>query len=333
MVQLLLTQSEYLEFSNFKWNLFFKDIAVKRLKEKHLLPLKTDDNRLNFLSKIAGWLIGDGNLTRTTLSFCAEDEESLFKLKNEFQRSFYGISIKGPIKKVNNKGISLTLYVYDFSLAIFLNVLGVSTGNKTKKVFSIPTFIYSNSSTKKEFLNGLLGSELNTPCLDNSRRCSVISLWFGMSKNPIYEYYHLNFLNCLRKLLLEFGIETSMAKKIDTKRKNEYPRYGFYVKKNAINVLKLYKNISMYCFVNKYITFRNTINSILENYRKMLIIKNKYDKVKVLQNKGLSTRRVSCLTNIPKSTVHKWFKHKPNYLVKLENLQEFLNSDFYDQRK
>lgn len=321
MKEFLITEEEYLKTFNYPHNKFFIKKALERMKKWNLIPLKTSDRRLPFLSLISGWLIGDGILTKNDLCFFDEDTKSLEILKNGFEKTFPSIPIIGPVEEKRERGVSCILKIEDFSMAHLFKSLDIPARNKLKIKFGIPKIALINKETVRMFLSGILGSEMRTPVLDPFRKFSICPVWFGMSKHPEYEYSHMEFLNKIHLLLSKFGIDTSEIKKKVSKRKNEQPQYGFYIRKNIENILKFYFEIPLTPFKTKNEKFQRTIKKIIKHYSILNKELEKYERVKQLSKIGLSTRKISKIISVPKSTVWRWSKSKTRYLKRIEKIK------------
>jgi len=302
----IVNEKEFLQTFRYKHNKYFIKTALTRSKIWNIIPLKTSDKRLPLLALLSGWLIGDGNLAKATMYFVDLRKEGLMKIKNEILDGFSPISVSGPYKSHGETGV-YTLLVNDFSLAHLLAKLNVPVGDKTIVEFGIPRIALINRDTKRMFLAGLLGSEMPTPVFDSTRKYSITSLFFGMAKSSSYKNSHIVFLEKIREMLLEFKIKTSGIKIKKSKRPNERPIYGFYIRKNAYNVLRFYLEIPLIYFPDKYEKFESTI-FVLKN--KILAEIENLDKVFELSRVGMSTRQIEKMTKIPKSTVWQWTSKK-----------------------
>lgn len=135
---------------------------IEKLKEKELLPLMRF-GKAKQISRLVGYIFGDGHITMGRDSVILAGEESEIKaVKKEIEELGYItterrnihesslMSIRNGYSLIN--GEATALYINDVELGLFLTCLGAPIGNKTKQSYCIPEWIKSHKDLLREFL-------------------------------------------------------------------------------------------------------------------------------------------------------------------------------------
>ncbi|MFH1364307.1 MAG: RtcB family protein, partial [Candidatus Aenigmatarchaeota archaeon] len=157
---------------------------VQTLKEKGLLPLKMDSEKLPILVKLLGFLTGDGwlgkyynkNRKHDVWSMRAIGKlEDLEEIKNDINSLGYNINytktrhyeseieeVGGNMRRI--RGTSSQLFILSQSFSVLMKSLGMPEGNKSRMPFSVPLWIKKSPLwIKRLYLAGLFGAELTIP--------------------------------------------------------------------------------------------------------------------------------------------------------------------------
>lgn len=191
---------------------------AERLAER-LLPL-TSDNLLA-LTEIVGRLFGDGHLsihTRQSRQAPAYNvqhfgtEAELFEVSQRLE--WLGMPTSGIIRSSSTstlpnghivQGTSCHLQQQTIPIFTLFELLGVPVGDKVRVEYQLPEWIrQGHLLVKRAFLRGFFGAEL---CQVNPN--SYLAPSFAQSKDSCYYENGLHFIQQLRELIAEFGIETS----------------------------------------------------------------------------------------------------------------------------
>jgi len=158
---------------------------IRELKWKGLLPLRMNSEKLPILTKLAGFLTGDGHISSFynkrrkqdvwSMRFIGKKEDleeirkDILKLgyeSNYFTTKKYESSlneVSGRGRRISGK--STQFYVNSQSLAVLMYALGVPKGDKSRTAFSVPEWIRNAPLwIKRLYLAGLFGAELTRPC-------------------------------------------------------------------------------------------------------------------------------------------------------------------------
>jgi hypothetical protein len=158
------------------------------------------------LVRIISYLFFDGHLYSdlSCFYFSSKDKKILKKLDKIVQNKF---GIKGRFY-FNDGGagrIKTHKYrVFNKKICLELNKLGVPSGSKTIKKFSIPTWILNNKGFSKEFVKV---AYLCEGSMKEDRKNPRIK--FNINKSEFILDNGILFLNQIKKILKENGIKTT----------------------------------------------------------------------------------------------------------------------------
>ncbi|RTZ60026.1 MAG: hypothetical protein DSZ31_02795, partial [Gammaproteobacteria bacterium] len=185
----------------------------KELRKRELLPLTSKSEKLPIVLKLLGYLTGDGHLSEDKVSFYGSSE-GLKLLKRDIEKLGFTTC------QTEN-----WVYVSSKSLARFFEKLGAPKGNKTKKTFGVPEWLFKLPKwLKRLYLASLFGAKMNKVYSPNGKTFS--NLTFSVSKKPEHSESGLKFVNDLKRLLEEFGIKTS---KVESFKDGKSVRFRFHI--------------------------------------------------------------------------------------------------------
>jgi len=166
------------------------------------------------LARIIADLTGDGHLQydgkRGVIFFYSKNLGTIKSFNQRFNHIF---NSSGKIRKVKNTGKSFTLrykiYFSSKNIAKILYDLGTPTGNKSNKIFSIPSWILNgNEDVKKQYLKGIYTCEGSVyPTKEKNGFRWRIEL--EQYKNEKIKNEGQKFMVQIKKLLEEFGVQCS----------------------------------------------------------------------------------------------------------------------------
>jgi len=147
--------------------------VIEELDEKGLLELTyADEERVGALSRICGFLLGDGHVARNNIRLhFSGNETALLNVMEDLDT--LGFDNYSPIRErdmenelngreIIGKSTSFTLDSLAFSHLV--QFLGVPSGDKTITPFSVPDFIQDGTRfVKREFLRALFGCDADKP--------------------------------------------------------------------------------------------------------------------------------------------------------------------------
>ncbi len=233
---------------------------INELKSKDLLPLRYSSKKLPILTKLVGFLTGDGWIgsyyskkrkmdiwsTRVIghlngLETVRKDVlelgfEANYSVTKEYISEIHEVS--GNQRKIHGK--STQMHINSQSLSVLLHALGVPKGNKSRVKTSVPGWIKKSPLwIKRLYLAGLFGAELTKPAQRKNEPYGFIEPSFSQNKINALERENLNFLLDIINLLLEFGINTNNI----YKQKGVMNSYGEETHKLALRISAKEENL------------------------------------------------------------------------------------------
>jgi tRNA-splicing ligase RtcB (3'-phosphate/5'-hydroxy nucleic acid ligase) len=196
---------------------------IEVLKRRNLLPLTLDSEALPYLTKLLGYLFGDGNVrfdSKTGKGFVSfygkkEDLEDIcqdvsklgFKPSQIWHRN-RSHTIDTNYNTYQFERMEYWVTVNSTSLAILLSMLSAPVGNKTKQDTPPPTWLENAPLwLKRLFLASLFGAELSSPQTVTGHPCNFASPVLSMNKRQEHERDGIAFLEVISRWINQFGIK------------------------------------------------------------------------------------------------------------------------------
>lgn len=134
------------------------------LRSLRLLPLTSDDERLEKVALIMGALFSDGNVDRNlnTLSFVSSEREAVERFAGILRELFgeFNYEIKDNREA---RGRSVLFRTWDRRIIRFFVALGAPVGNKTKVKLQLPWWVKLRPSLFLAFFDGLYSGDGSVP--------------------------------------------------------------------------------------------------------------------------------------------------------------------------
>lgn len=264
------------------------------LKEKGLLPLKSNNQNLPLIAKIMGSTFWDGgifdNLNGIFLS--SYEMESVLEFGADLMKIFgKKVNENSRIIEGGEKGHSWCYQNTNRNIIRFFLALGAPKGNKTNLAFEIPNWIYLQENLADEFFGSFLGGKLGAPKVHKQKN-RLQTLDLGITGTEKLEENRIDFLNRLKKYLESKEVVSTSILKRKTKNENLH-LYRLMISIKFDNVINFIKNVKInYCKYKK----EKLINAINE-FRALK--KKKYEEL-ILRGYG-AERVMELLQLTPKS--------------------------------
>ncbi|MFQ6055853.1 MAG: RtcB family protein, partial [Methanosarcinales archaeon] len=205
-----------------------KDLTqtIRELKKRDLLPLKVNNEKLPYLLKLMGFILGDGTSYFTgnkgTIWFYGEPED-LFEIRQDIKAIGYTPSrIYTRIRNHSNASLTTIYDTFKFtrteyafktnasSLAALIMALGVPFGEKAAQNYEVPEWIFRLPLWQKRlFLASLFGAELSSPRTITGHGYNFYEPVLSMNKKEEFISSGKIFLEQISDMLREFDIESS----------------------------------------------------------------------------------------------------------------------------
>jgi len=199
-----------------------KRLLIAELKKRALLPLTSNSEKLPYLLKIAGFVLGDGVIVFTESTHIVGffgKKEDLEHVREDVAKLGFEAS---KVYSRRRKGRILTKYglrefetvehsfkVVNRSLPALLMAMGVPSGAKARQSFTLPSWLFRLPLWQKRLLlAAFFGAELSSPKTITDHERTFYAPMVSQNKNPKYVKSGLAFMRQLSKLLHEFGVKT-----------------------------------------------------------------------------------------------------------------------------
>lgn len=186
----------------------------------NILPLRYSSEQTPYLLKLIGFILGDGaiSVSKTKqVSFYAKPED-LIEIKGDIEK--LGFSSQNIFERKRDHKINTRYGIREFSFnetslmkksvafAALLIAFGCPYSSKTHQEYRVPKWILKAPLWQKRlFLAAFFGAELSSPKTMN--KYNFYEPQLNMSKLGSLKDNAIDFLNDIRLLLSEFGIESS----------------------------------------------------------------------------------------------------------------------------
>jgi len=290
--KLILDEKKFIDFC---LNIGFKDSSNKLtqvlnyLKKRKLIPLYVNSPYLPYILKIFGYALGNGIIGESVscLSIWGRLED-LRKIKKDLKI----LKVESLISKRKRKHRVINSYGKEYifetieynlrtskSFALLLGALGYPFGKKITKKFLLPKWFEDLRLWQKRlFLAGFLGAKISIPKVFQGHKFNFYLLTLNINKDANLIENGIKFMNEIKKLLQEFGIETTeikIIKKLGLKEKIIGLR--FQIKSNIENLIRFFEKVGF-----EYNKKKQEINNLALAYLKykLKIIKQR-EEIKV----------------------------------------------------
>ena len=169
--------------------IYNSDKIIEELRKRDLIPIKYNSWQLPILTKLLGYITGDGHVRRIERGYriyVGGQEEDLREIKNDLEKlKIKSTDVKfrityGKIKnykggEIEAKGESYYIEINSTPLATLLVALGCPEGKKTIKEYFVPSWIFKSPLwIKKLYLASYFGAEMTKPIVYEQYRGTVI---------------------------------------------------------------------------------------------------------------------------------------------------------------
>ncbi|HIG97186.1 MAG TPA: RNA-splicing ligase RtcB [Candidatus Aenigmarchaeota archaeon] len=328
---------------------------ITELKANGLMPLRYNSPKLPVLTKLVGFLTGDGwigsyvskkrnmNIWSTRAIGKPEDLEDVRKdIKelgydaNYMKKGQYDSLVTDTFgNKRSISGTSTQLFINSQSLSVLLHAMGVPKGNKSISKTFVPQWIKKSPLwIKRLYLAGLFGAELTKPAQRKNEPYNFIEPNFSQNKINVMEQENMNFMLEIINLLLEFKINVNKIyrqKGVINSYGKETHKLSLRISSKSENLMRLWGTIG-YEYSRERVNL-SAISLAYLNYKKCQIdnMRNIYEllasaneNVSQINEIRQSTIRAHILRNSTEIRVPKNFQTFKDFV----NTHEIKNSPF-----
>ena len=225
------------------------------LKERALLPLKSDNPKLPLIAKVLGATFGDGgifeNLNGTFLS--SSNYKDAEEFSKDLQKLFGNdIILNTELREGGEYGHSWCMMNTNRNVIRFFLALGAPRGNKVHKSLNIPRWIKIREDLENEFYGSLFGGELSVSqkykkSLPRIEFC-ITGLKHLASNRVIFFNEIINYLKLKNIEITNRGID---VRKFNHGKENM--AYRFILSQSPSNIEAFAEKVKInYCNLKKY---------------------------------------------------------------------------------
>ncbi|MGQ0550314.1 MAG: intein-containing RctB family protein [Armatimonadota bacterium] len=197
---------------------------LKVLRAKGLLPMRMNHPKLPNLTKLAGFVQGDGSLqflknggallafygTPEDLEAIRCDIKVVGFIPSRIYRRNRSHTIQTKYGRVEFDSTESFVHTGSSSLAVLLHCLGTTAGNKTRTDFKAPAWLdRAPRWIKRLYLAALFGAELASPKTVSGHPFNFYAPILSLNKRKENVASGLRYLEKIRDWLLEFGVEST----------------------------------------------------------------------------------------------------------------------------
>ncbi|GIW66902.1 MAG: intein-containing tRNA-splicing ligase RtcB [Candidatus Parcubacteria bacterium] len=254
--KLILSKEEFIKFC-LKNNITNKgnqlNQVINYLEKRNLLPLYSNLESFPYIIKIFGYALGYGSISKSFDYFSIWGKlDDLILIKKDLEKIGINSIIVKRTRRTNRTNAELTEYEIkkteyclrvSKSFALLLGALGYPIGKKTEKKFDLPKWLKDLSLWQKRlFLAAFFGAELSSPRAFYKFNPTALTL--NINKNIELVNNGMKFMQGIRNLLKEFGVETSEIKVLEELGiKNKTIGLRFQIKSKPKNLIRFYERI------------------------------------------------------------------------------------------
>ena len=326
------------------------DRIIDELKGLGLIPLKYNNRNIYRIARLVGHLFGDGSLSyarggngyggKIAFSGNPSDLEDIisdvselgFKASviKEYERESTVTWGNGLVQVISGK--SYVASANSIALFVLLKALGVPVGDKALQMYRVPKWIMEAPlDVKAEFLAAYFGSELEKPRVEkNGRTFQPLSLVVHKAESLVDN--GVAFLNDIKALLSEFGVETTPVMVSDGVIRKDgirTTRLRITILSKTENLLRFFGRIGY-----AYNKERDSLALLAYEYlrRKTMIWQHyseAYELARKLASEGYDklsiVKTITSQYRVNKATVYKWLRgiKNTNYVGRTVRIPPF----------
>ena len=235
-------------------------LIINELEKRNLLPLTMDNEKLPYLLKIMGYILGDGSLifvkNKGNIWFYGNPED-LSNIRSDIERLGFHASrvykrernheIKTFYDNIKFRAVEYSIKTTSSSLAVLLWALGVPIGNKSSQKYLLPNWIFDLELWQKRlFLSAFFGAELSSPSSVTGHGYNLYSPILSMNKHSKYFRNGQKFLEQIKNLLSHFNIVSNIIKArkeyVNAKGIVSY-RFRLQISSDSENLIRLWSTV------------------------------------------------------------------------------------------
>ena len=310
------------------------DKYVEELVDIGILPLYNDDPKLQLISRICGFMLGDGCMSfkpekkdspSGKMCFGTNYDATLYQqdLNRLGWKKDYKITYTESDQTDPFTGRRFSNHTYNCSIpsnmCALLMALGMMYGKRTKKPSNpVPDWIMNGSmAVKREFVSGFHGADgckINSvPRLD---KVTAQKYSFGCPAQHKYDPHVPSlefFMEQMKQLITELGVDVLKVESRVDKNVSSCYQVSYYMSNSEVNLVKYMDKIgfryastkeSESILITEYLRYKQTKIVDIDNLKAKIF--DMYD------NKNMKPLQISKILNMEKSKVENVLEYRKN---------------------
>ncbi|MFB6151401.1 MAG: RtcB family protein [Haloarculaceae archaeon] len=224
--------------------------AVRALKDRDLLPLKTTDDAFNRLLKVVGYLLGDGAFGGNGQTWFYGNPDGLREIQRDIREigfdpsKIYERERDHEIGGTTFQATEYSMKATSRSLRRLFVELGVPEGPKIESGFTTPEYLRRLPDWQKAlFYSTYFGAEMNAPAAQHDKNlyCPKVS----QTRTTETASAGREFMEDLKAFLGNLDIETDRIEEFETgsNRDHETARLRLGVKNDSENLIRFFTRV------------------------------------------------------------------------------------------
>ena len=235
--------------------------AVKALRQRELLPLQLDHPALPFLTKLMGFVQGDGCLQlddggRAQIGMYG-DPDDLESIREDVRRIGFMASrvyrrereheIHTRYGRKRFRHIESSVHIRSSALALLLVALGTTKGSKASQDFEVPVWLHETPLwMRRLYLASFFGAELSSPATVTGHGYNFSAPTLSLNKRAQAVGSGRRFLRQIQEWLRDFGVESAPLNETEDSRNKDGStsiRLRLQISSEPDNLVKLWSRI------------------------------------------------------------------------------------------
>ena len=252
------------------------------LEKNDLLELKYSSPKLPILLKLMGFIFGDGTISFENqlgqVGFYGK-EEDMQEIRKDLIK--LGFNTSKPYKRLRHHNFEINGRISNFkyeeisinkksnALVALLITLGTPKGKKTEKAYRVPTWIMKAPRWQKRiFLASFFGAELSKPATIEKDKYTFYMPQLNMNKAEQLKENAIDYLNDIRLLLSELGIESNYPVFVEGNnykgKISDTVGLRITMPNTSENLINLFENVGY-----EYCKYKENLASLASNYLRL----------------------------------------------------------------
>ena len=235
--------------------------TVNWLKQRSLIPLEENNQKLHLIAKILGTTFGDGGIFQNLNGIFLSSSElsTIEEFKKDIKQIFGNeLDSNSRIIEGGEYGHSYCYQNTNRNIIRFFQALGAPIGRKSGIELNIPEWILKDCNLQDHFFLAFLGNEIGIPKIHkDNRRTDSLDIGLVCKKELLQN--RIEFLSNLQNYLKNKRVKAEKIYTRQHKQENNKFLMKLAINLNFDNLMNFYKNINISYSQQKAQKLQNTL--------------------------------------------------------------------------